>query len=236
MHTRITTYTSKLRLSVLVALALASCGGGTTGTSPTDNLKFSGYAEQSDGSRAGGLSMTVRSGATNQDLKESGTDPQGDFEMRLPESESSLVVDVVGVGATTVRRLQQGAGTLAAKLSAGQGGLGADLQFEVQVDTSDLCPILSAQGDELLVTSGDLVSSCPVSFSIASPRLLLGKFRGEVAGECNGVQTAVTSAKATQAGKLTLDLSDALARGCKDVRIVISTSQAAGLVSEFFVK
>lgn len=236
MRTGITTYTSKLRLSVLVALTLASCGGGTTGTSPTDNLKFSGYAEQSDGSRAGGLSMTVRSGATNQDLKESGTDPQGDFEMRLPESESSLVVDVVGVGATTVRRLQQGAGTLAAKLSAGQGGLGADLQFEVQVDTSDLCPILSAQGDELLVTSSDLVSSCLVTFRVASPGLDLGQFSGKLLGECNGSDVTISIGQSDPSGHVHIDLGQAFARGCRTMSVIVETPNAPGLQAEFFVK
>jgi hypothetical protein len=225
-----------LALSIMTSV-VASCGGGTTGTSSTDSVKFAGYAEQQDGNRAPFLSMTVSSGASGADLKNSGTDAAGDFAMVLPADERFLVVDVVGVGSTTVRRQQQGPGTLSTKLSVtATGGLASGLQFEAQVLAANLCPNLSANGDELVVIGEDKVVPCPATFSIASRDLSLAGFTGAVVATCGAVAMTVNSAQAYTAGELTLDISPALSAGCRDIRVVISHPQAPGLESLFLVR
>ena len=236
MRTTIAQHGAKLFALATIALGLVSCGGGTTGTSSTDSVKFAGYAEQANGGRAPFLSMTVSSGTSGEDLKDSGTNAQGDFAMVLPSRESSLVVDVVGLGSTTLRRQQEGPGTLSAKLSASDEGLQSGLQFEAQLSEQNLCPNLSVSGDELIVIGDDGQVPCPATMAIASQELTLRDFQGSVVARCAGVLNTGTPARSSSDGKLTVDLSSALNGGCDEIRIVLSHPQAPGLESIFYVK
>lgn len=236
MYTTIAHYGAKFFALATIALGLISCGGGTTGTSSTDAVKFAGYAEQANGGRAPFLSMTVSSGTSGENLKDSGTNAQGDFAMVLPSTESSLVVDVAGVGSTTLQRQQKGPGTLSAKLSATGEGLQSGLQFEAQLSEQNLCSNLSVSGDELIVIGDDSQAPCPATISIASPELPLRDFQGSVVARCAGALDTGIPATSSSDGKLTVDLSAVLNGGCDDIRIVISHPQAPGLESIFTVK
>lgn len=236
MYATIAHHGAKLFALTLITFTIASCGGGTTGTSSTDSVKFAGYAEQTNGDRAPFLSMTVSSGTSGEDLRNSGTNADGDFDMVLPASESSLVIDVVGVGTTTMRRLQQGPGTLSTKLAATGEGIQSELQFEAQVSEQNLCSSLSASGDELLVVGDDNQVPCPVTIAIASQELTLRDFEGSVVARCAGANDTLASGRANADGKITLDLSAALTGGCSEIRIVVSHPRAPGLESVFYVK
>jgi hypothetical protein len=236
MYATIAHHGAKLFALTIITVAIASCGGGTTGTSSTDSVKFAGYAEQPNGGRAPFLSMTVSSGISGEDLESSGTNADGDFAMALPSSESSLVVDVVGVGSTTMRRQQEGPGTLSAKLSDTGDGLVSGLQFEAQVTEENLCPILSVSGDELVVIGDDAQIPCLATIAIASQELTLRNFEGSVVARCSGAITTLTTARSSADGKLTLDLSEAINRECDEIRIVLTNPQAPGLESIFYVK
>jgi len=236
MHATIGHYGAKLFALTLITFTIASCGGGTTGTSSTDSVKFAGYAEQTNGDRSPFLSMTVSSGTSGEDLRNSGTNADGDFDMVLPASESSLVIDVVGVGTTTMRRLQQGPGTLSTKLAATGEGIQSELQFEAQVSQQNLCSSLVASGDELTVVADEDQVPCPATITIASKELTLGNFEGAVVARCAGANSTLTTAWANDGGNVTLDLSAALTAGCSEIQIVVSHPQAPGLESVFYVK
>lgn len=236
MRTEVTKQRSRVLVFSIVVSVLSSCGGGTTGTSSVDSVKFAGYAEQSNGSRAPFLSMTVSSGSSGEDLQDSGTNADGDFAMVLPAEESSLVVDVVGVGSATVQRQQQGAGTLSAKLSATSLGLQADSQFEVQINSANLCPNFSASGDELLIVGDEEIAPCPATFAVASRVLSLRDFDGAVVATCGNTVSILDTAQAGTDGQVTLDLSTALTRDCQNITVEISHPQAPGLKSVFSVK
>ena len=236
MYATIAHQRAQLLALSIVTIFIASCGGGTTGTSSTDSVKFAGYAEQANGGRAPFLSMTVSSGMSGEDLEKSGTDADGGFAMSLPSSESSLVIDVDGVGSTTMRRLQQGAGTLSTKLAATGDGLASELQFEAQVSEHNLCSNLLASGDELTVVSDDDRVPCPATIAIASQELTLRDFQGSIVAKCASELSTLTTARANADGKVTLDLSGALTGECTEIRLVVSHPQAPGLESLFYVK
>lgn len=236
MYATIAHHGAKLLALTVITFAIASCGGGTTGTSSTDSVKFAGYAEQTNGDRAPFLSMTVSSGTSGEDLRNSGTNADGDFDMALPASESSLVIDVVGVGTTTMQRLQQGPGTLSTKLAATDQGIQSELQFEAQVSEQNLCSSLLPSGDELTVVSDDDQVPCPATIAIASQELALRDFQGSVVATCASEVSTLTTARADADGKVTLDLSGALTGGCTEIRIVVSHPQAPGLESVFYVR
>jgi hypothetical protein len=236
MHATIARNRARLVALTIIACISTSCGGGTTGTSPTDSVKFAGFAEQANGSRAPFLSMTVSSATSGEPIKESGTDAQGDFAMILPAQESSLVVDVVGVGSTQVQRQQQGSGTLSAKLSATEQGLESRIQFEAQLTEQGLCSDLSISGDELIISGDSANAPCPVTISVASQDLSLTGFEGDVVGTCVGTLSTLTSERAASDGTITLDMSAAIKSGCNELRIVISHPLADGLESTFTVR
>lgn len=226
-----------LQLSVVTLLTLCACGGGTTGTSSSDSLRFSGYAEGADGARAARLSMSVSSASTNDNLVDSGTDDNGDFSMRLPSDEGEFVVNIDGIGATSIARQQSGAGTMASKLSVSDSGaLRAQNLFETQVLTSILCENLTANGDTLTVSGTVGSAPCEASFVVASTDMPVTSFRGEIEAICDGSRDVVSSASASSRGIITLNLNAAFSRGCSEVTIRISSSEAPDLVSVFSVK
>lgn len=224
-------------LLVALVVMMSACGGGTTGTSSTDSLKFSGYAETANGQRASDLSMSVQSAATDQTLVDSGTDRRGDFSMALPSDESGFLVIVDGVGEATIVRNQSGAGTMTSKLAAtSNGALMVKDLFETQIDPISLCSGLTADGDGVVV-SGDVPSgSCPVTFRISSEQLPSNSFRGYVVGTCDGVRKTILTGLSSREGELTLDLAAAFTQGCVDIQMLISSTNASDLTATFFVE
>ena len=219
----------------------AACGGGTTGTSPTDSLKFSGFAADANNQRLAGLSMTVRSGTSERDLEQSGTDTQGDFSMRLPDSESSLIVDVTGVGAVAVTRQLSGPGTISTKLATTQDStLEARDLFEARVNEDSLCEQLAlGSGDQILITSRDLNEPCPVTIDIASRELAGGDFKVTLSGVCGGALQSLTTASPTSGDgaifSATLNVEPAITSGCQELKISVTHPGNNGLNAVFLV-
>jgi hypothetical protein len=221
-------------ISLLAIGTLVSCGGGTTGTSSSDSVRFAGYAEGADGLRAANLSMSVVSTATSKTLAESGTNDTGDFSMELPAGVESFVVDVTGVGTTTISRQQRGEGTMTSKLSvASTGALVAEDLFEVQVLTSLLCGSLTLSENTLVVSGGVGEAPCEVRLKVASRALPLTSFRGNVEATCDASRVVVSTANASAQGGMTLDLNAAFSLGCSDIKVAVGSLQAPDLQSIF---
>ena len=224
-------------MSLFVIGFFVSCGGGTTGTSSSDSVKFAGYAEGADGLRAANLSMSVVSTATNKNIADSGTNDSGEFSMELPAEVQSFVVDVEGVGTTTVSRQQRGEGTMTSKLSiTSTGALVAEDLFEVQVLTSSLCRSLTLSNNTLIVSGEVGGAPCEVTLQVASRVLPLTSFRGKVEASCDASRIIVSSANASTQGAITLDLNTAFSRGCSDITVSVGSPQAPDLQSIFPVQ
>jgi hypothetical protein len=221
----------------LVCIGSIGCGGGTTGTSPTDSLKFSGFAQQADGERAGSLSMTVRSGETEEPLVDSGTDANGEFVMKLPASEQSLIVNVTGVGDARVDRSQKGAGAIAATLDVTeQGVLEIGQVFEAQaVATNSQCGVTVA-GTAVQVGDGGVQESCVVRIAVASKALPLETFQGALIARCRGALEVLSVSRIGAASEIEVDLQPALAQECEDMAIEVSSTRNSELVSSFSVQ
>ncbi len=96
-------FVNRFLISTTLSLALVSCGGGTTGTSPTV-VKFLGNAQDQNGAGISNTSMTVSSAPSGEILVASSTDGAGRFEMTLPSSETSLDLSVEGAMPLSIRR------------------------------------------------------------------------------------------------------------------------------------
>lgn len=224
-------------IPVLFVATIIGCGGGTTGTSPTNELKFSGLVQQSNGTPAPSLLMTVRSGLTDDNLLDSGTNEQGEFAMDLPAAEESLVIDVQGVGSTTVTRAQRGAGTITAKLRVmPEGGLSTSQLSEAQIDEAALCSSLAVSGNMLAIVGDVGQEPCPVVISVDSQELGVAEFTGILSAVCDNARVDLEAAKASQQGEMTLDLNRAFSRGCEDVELSVLHSKVPELVASFIVE
>jgi hypothetical protein len=220
--------------SLFLLGSVGGCGGGTTGTSPSEGLRFNGFAEGADGTRAGALTMSVRSASSDEVLVDSGTDTRGEFDMELPAGEEALIVDVTGVGEAFVNRSQRGAGAITAKLKVNSAGaLEASELFESQIDNTLLCEGVALNGDTVEITQAAIDDGCSVKISLASLELELDSFITRFLGKCEGDDVVLNQAKPDSAGAVTVSLDGARGRECSDLRIVITSNTAPGLVSVF---
>jgi hypothetical protein len=223
--------------SILFMLIVIGCGGGTTGTSPTDSLKFSGVAEQSDGTRAGSLTMTVSSTSSDPVVVDSGTDARGEFSMDLPQSENTFVVDVAGVGSATLERNQNEDGTIAAKLSATQQGtLQISQMFEAQVFNRESCSSVWATGASIAIVGEVGQAPCPVRILTASEELSVNRFEARLIATCAGTSGVVASSSSSSSGVLDIDLNEAFSKGCVDISVVVTNPEAPELKSVFTIE
>lgn len=220
-----------------ICFCIIGCGGGTTGTSPTDSFKLLGVAKQANGAPASSLSMTVRSSATDEPLVDSGTDAQGKFSMDLPAEEQSLVVDVTGVGQTRVNRNQRGSGAMATTLSVTtQGSLETRETFEAQVvPTDSLCEVV-ATGTTIQIARGDEQEPCIVNISVASQDLPLETFQGILTANCGGSDTVLSVSPNRAGSGIQVNLQEALIRSCIDIKIQVSSTRNRELVTRFLVE
>jgi hypothetical protein len=103
-------------ISLLIGFLLG-CGGGTTGTSSTGELKLIGEAIGANNRPAANKDMIVYSGGDlSQELGTSATDANGRFEMVLPGSESAVSVAVEGGSRLNIRRKFSGSSIVSALL------------------------------------------------------------------------------------------------------------------------
>jgi len=224
-------------LTAALLVCLSACGGGTTGTSPTGELKFSGVAEKADGARAGMLNMTVRSGSSDEALADSGTNSQGEFLMQLPASEEMFVIEVAGVGSTSIARMQRGEGSMSAKLAAMKDGTLVAAQLsESQIDSSTLCESLAVEEGGLRVDGALGQGACLVDIVVESQELAVASFYGTVLAKCNGARDLIQQSRADATGRVRFDLSSALSSGCQQLELVVASSQAPELSGVFVVK
>jgi hypothetical protein len=180
--------------------------------------------------------MTVRSGTSDSTLVESGTDAEGEFSMDLPSAEQALVIDVSGVGSTTLARSQSGDGAMAAKLNVtSQGALTATQISETQIEQSSLCQSLRVSGNTLVVVGAVGQDPCPVTVLVSSEELRLQSFSASLFATCGGTRSLVATSGIASDGRATLNLSQTLSDGCTEISIAVTSSEAPGLETVFSV-
>jgi hypothetical protein len=211
---------------ILVGLLVhtAGCGGGTTGTSSTGELKLAGYAQGSSGQRLGDRSMTVRSGVDQGELLASQTDAEGSFTMALPGSESSVLIEIDGKVSSPIARRFNGSSILSTVLTlSSSGGFISQGSFEVQVDQASLCQSLGIEGNELYV-KGAISGPCEVRARIAPTSYSLSSFSASLEGICDGSSTLISTVPADTTGVVSIDVGGAIEGGCSSPRIVVSST------------
>ncbi len=231
--------TTKYLLTFLLlplAMVTTSCGGGTTGTSSIAPLTLNGYAEQADGSRGAGLSMSVKSGTDSTTILTSGTDQNGDFSMELPANEETFVIEVDGIGSTQISRRQSGEGNISTKLTIDpdRGLITKDL-FEAQLALDSApCSALEIENNQINVVAPITEESCEIKINTDSEELSTANFIGTLMGSCpkQGYRNLAQNS-ANSEGAIRLDLAPAIKRGCVNLSLRITHRSSTDLESRF---
>ncbi len=223
---RAITHAYIVRLAVLALVALGSgCGGGTTGTSSTGELKFSGYAQDSSGARLGDTPMLVRAASDDQELRSSATDAQGDFGMELSGDQASLLIEIDGKRSQPITRAFTGSSVLSTVVTSDKSGeLSTAGGFEIHIDPESLCSAVGTENNELFI-QGDLTSPCAVKIQVSSSDYAISTFSAVLRARCEDAVVAISTSPADGEGDITVDLSQATDRGCSPYEIQISSKR-----------
>ena len=219
------TSASLVAFLISLTIGIVGCGGGTTGTSSTDELRVKGYAEAASGERLGDVPMVVRSGVGDQELLASQTDQKGDFDMSLPGEEDSIVIEVGGKDSPEVRRNFSGSSVMSTVLAVDTAGApSASETFEVQIDAASLCDSLISKGNTLYIIQEPVGQSCSISLATYSDQESLTPLRGEFIARCDGQPQTFATSLANQAGEIRLDVPWSRVTGCESIEIVVFPS------------
>jgi hypothetical protein len=222
-------YQKRLGVYALLALfaamlLLSGCGGGTTGTSSTGELKLLGVSQSASGRPLIDAPMSVFSATSDEELLSAQTDSRGDFEMSLPPEESALVVELEGRRTSPLVRAYSGSSVLSTVLYEGaQGDVGFQSSLEAKVDDARLCSSLQAADNRLVVIGEIGVSPCTVAIEISAVGLDTTTVQGEVRSVCGGISRVTDSAVASVEGVLLLDVAPSFQLGCESAELAIFT-------------
>ena len=223
---RAITHTNIVRLAVFALVTLGGgCGGGTTGTSSTGELRLSGYAQDSSGARLGDTAMLVRAASDDQELRSSATDAQGDFGMELPGDQASLLIEIDGKRSQPITRSFTGSSVLSTVVtSADSRELSTAGGFEIHIDPDSLCGSVGTQDNELFI-QGDLTSQCAVKIQVSSSDYAISTFSAVLRARCDDDVVAIETSRPDSQGDISVDLSEATERGCSPYEIQISSKR-----------
>ncbi len=223
---RAVTHTNIARVAVLTLVTLGGgCGGGTTGTSSTGELRLSGYAQDSSGARLGNTAMLVRAASDDQELISSATDAQGDFGMALPGDQSSLLIEIDGKRSQPIARSFTGSSVLSTVVtSADSRELSTAGGFEIHIDPESLCGAVGTEDNELFI-QGALTSPCAVKIKVSSSDYATSTFSAVLRARSGDDVVVIETSRPDSQGDISVDLSRATERGCSPYDIQISSKR-----------
>jgi hypothetical protein len=221
---------------LLLSALITGCGGGTTGTSSTDEFKFAGVAKSASGQPLSSTAMTVRSAGDDAELLQSATDSSGQFAMDLPASESSVVVAVGEARSAPLVRSFNGASVLSTEMvSTSAGDLEFQGTFEVQIDSANLCSALTAFGNQLYQQAPLSAGECVAAFSISSGESSAKNFSAAISGDCQASNVGNPLTDPQKGAQILIDLAPYLQAGCSRFEVVISHRASTERAASFAV-
>lgn len=210
-------------LLIAFLFLLGGCGGGTTGTSSTGELKLAGYIQDASGARITFEPMLVRSGATDTPLLGASTDAQGDFIMSLPGNESSVKIEIAGNSSSPLARNYLGSSLLSTIVTRDlQGEIQLSGSFELRIDPDTLCSSYALE-DNALLQKGEIVTPCFVRTLVSSSDYPTSSFKAVLDARCGSEIVTVSTSVADSEGAIDVDLAAAASEGCAPNRLVISS-------------
>ncbi len=237
-------------LSAVIFCFVVSCGGGTTGTSSTGELKMQGRAEKISGQPLSQAELVVFSTTSDKPLIASNTDLQGRFNLLLPGSEVGVTLELEGerldpfirkykdssvLTTVIVKQSKPNANSdknskprLPSRRVFGENGspklpsrrfFNVQYTFELHINTDTLCTALSTRDNQIFIDKPIELSECKIEIEAFSDELENESFYAQLIGICDENTMPISLSRATSAGVMTIDISEAYNRQCKSLRI-----------------
>jgi hypothetical protein len=220
-------FVNRFLISTTLSLALVSCGGGTTGTSPTV-VKLLGSAQDQNGSGISNTSMTVSSAPSGELLVASSTDDTGRFEMTLPSSETDLDVSVEGAAPLSIRRSISDSSAAFASVAVNSSNKQSSLasQVEARIVGSSCEQILFTPFSVDATAVADVPSVCEVRVEISTNEANAAPTAVAVSGVCavGAKRSDLVVVETTGRETLSLDISPALRSSCEMLLIEVRSN------------
>jgi hypothetical protein len=218
--------TSRTLLSGALAVVLISCGGGTTGTSPTV-VKFLGAAQDASGAGVSNTSMTVSSSPSGEVLVAASTDGGGRFEMTLPASEVSVDVAVEGATPLTVQRsIGESSAVFAAVTinSTKQSSLASQVEARIVGSSCDGLSVTPLSVDAKAVATTQ--ANCDVQIEVSTSAINSASSEVVVSGQCRpqGKRSEFVTVESSGRETVTVDIASALRSSCDALAIEVRSN------------
>jgi hypothetical protein len=232
-------FVDRFFLSATVVLALASCGGGTTGTSPTV-VKFLGNAQDQDGAGISNTSMTVSSAPSGEILVASSTDGAGRFEMTLPSSETSLDLSVEGTTPLSIRRAipESSAAFASVEVESSNKRSSLAAQVEARIVGSSCQEILFTPLSVDATAVVEVPSVCEVQVEISTNDVNVNPSLLVVSGQCapGAARTDFVVIETTGRETRSIDIAEALKSDCDALLIEVRSNGSDARALQFEVE
>lgn len=218
-------------LGAAVALfVVAGCGGGgTTGTSPTSELRFTGAISDFTGAPQGDAAMQVTSFNSGAVLVQTSSSSRGSFEMTLPGSESAVVVEVGTAKTPPIRKQLEGSSAVSAKLTLRtESAISVDKSIEAQVVSTNLCSAFITEENQIVQVSNLVENPCTIQIHTVSATIPSNQIIGSVYASCQTVKEKVAFGAADSNGNFTVNVAPIIKRGCSLVNVTLTSSQLSG--------
>lgn len=232
-------------VNLLILVTVFGCGGGTTGTSSTGELNIQGRTQKISGAPIGGATMQVFSATSGDELLMSSTDANGKFNMTLPASEQELFIEIDGQRIPELRKHFSDSSVLVTSIvkqstatddpNDGNAREFFNVQYtsEFHINDLKLCESLSTSNNKIYIESPINSSSCAIEIEAFSQDLANDSFYAQLIGVCNGNTSPLSIVRASPSGNMTIDISSAYNRGCKELRISTYSVQTSDSRIEF---
>lgn len=175
-----------LCIHVACILLCAGCGGGTTGTSGTSELRLLGSVSEEDGSPVRDEPMNVIDEATQLELLASGTDKNGNFRMVLPRPALGVVVEIAGARTLPITTSLAGSVAISTSLlKKEQGELNVVGAVSASPRLLTKCTSFSVKGSSIQFTGQQTPESCTLLVGVES-QSLRSQVKISLRARCNG--------------------------------------------------
>jgi hypothetical protein len=204
-----------IAIVILFSLFPTACGGGTTGTSPTGDLRLQGSVFTSSGAAVARTAMSVLPDDNSALAVTATTDQEGAFDMSLDGDVSRFSIEITDHASPSFTRAYQEASIVSALvIQENSGQISLPSVVEAQVDNNRLCSQITSEDNTIFISGDVLDSSCVIPLNINFTQSTKIQYQVMVEGVCNQKETIFSQLPVTQSGLWEVQLPKSLEPNC----------------------
>ena len=213
-----------IAIVILFSLFSTACGGGTTGTSPSGDLRLQGSVFTSSGAAVARTAMSVLPDNNSALAVNATTDQQGAFDMSLDGDVSRFSIEITDHTSPSFTRAYQEASIVSALvIQENSGQISLPSVVEAQVDNNRLCSQITSEDNTIFISGDVLDSSCVIPLNINFTQSTKIQYQVMVEGVCNQKETIFSQLPVTQSGLWEVQLPKSIQPNCAITSLAIES-------------